>query len=155
MDGYPPGGPVRTGDLPDSDLTVMVVDDDALVRSVVALTLRDRGFSVVEEEDGLAAVSAISEDAPGPVDLLITDIVMPGMGGKELALRFRELCPGAPIVFISGDARAQAFTSGLPGDGSILLRKPFMPSELAEVVHRALASRHGPGGVPGEQPDRW
>ena len=128
----------------------MVVDDDALVRTVVAVALRNRGFSVVEAEDGLAAVSAISGSTSVRVDLLVTDVVMPGMDGEELALRFRELRPDTPIIFISGDARAVAFLSGLPGGGAMLLKKPFKPAELAEAVHITLASRLSPGVEPGE-----
>ena len=110
--------------------TVLVVDDDDQVRLVVATQLRDLGYEVIEA-DGLAS-AMVQALAATRLDLVVTDVTMPGGRGPELAQRLRAACPGIPILFVSGhDA------PGTPGS-EIVLAKPFTPGELARHVLSAL-----------------
>jgi PAS domain S-box-containing protein len=110
--------------------TVLVAEDEPMVREIVAGILRDLGYEVIEAADGVEALAATTE-AP-PITLLVTDVVMPRMGGRELAERLREQHPGLRILFVSG------YTEGALGDAddaaTAFLPKPFMSDELAEAV---------------------
>lgn len=119
---------------------ILVVDDDVAVRTTVAMQLKALGYAVHEADGASAALQII--DGAERVDLLLTDVVMPGgMNGKELAVAARRQRPDLPILF----------TSGFPGtsqDGGIafdaddvLLSKPYRKQELARVVRKMLATR--------------
>ena len=119
--------------------TVLVVDDEDLVRDLVARTLREAGYRVVEASHGAGALGLL-EPRSNAVDLVICDLVMPGLGGKEVAEWMRQHSPAVPLLFISGYPRAyleahQLFDAGVP-----LLRKPFLPSRLLEAVEEQVAS---------------
>jgi CheY-like chemotaxis protein len=119
---------------------ILIVDDDPAVRTTVTLQLERLGYKVRDADGAQAALQVI--DSPDTIDLLLTDVIMPGgPNGKELAAAARRKRPGLPILF----------TSGFPGtatDGDVafaaddvLLSKPFRSRELAQAVREMLARR--------------
>ncbi len=128
---HPPAGPPRPAP------TILLVEDDALVREVMARSLRGRGYVVLEAENGRDALD-LSREAGAAIDLLVTDVVMPRKGGAELASELRARLPGLRVLFVSG------FTGGALGAGDLrqprtaFLRKPFTPSELRHQLDELL-----------------
>jgi PAS domain S-box-containing protein len=121
-------------DLVDDDTpTVLVVDDETEVRSLIAEILRGSGYHVVVAADGDAAI-AILERATRPVDLLVTDVVMPVMSGTDLAERVTSASPTTRVLFVSGFVPA-----GSPSlRGAPLVAKPLHRAELLDAVHLVL-----------------
>lgn len=124
----------------DGSETVLLVDDEPRVRAVTARLLRESGYSVVEAASAAIAVAIVERDA-APVDLLVTDVVMPGESGFDLAHRLTALRPGLPVLFISAHApessapHHQAFTEGS------YLAKPFTRDGLIARVRGLLEQR--------------
>lgn len=115
---------------------VLVVDDDVTSRAAMRRVLEHQGYTVIVAEDALDALRML-ERTHVPVDLLVTDVQMPGMNGDVLVARVREAWPDLPVVFVSGEpsnARLVRETSGQVQ----FLAKPFLPSELLETVRHAL-----------------
>jgi two-component system cell cycle sensor histidine kinase/response regulator CckA len=123
---------------------VLVVEDEESVRTMLARQLRSEGFEVLEAEDGQAALELIERRA-APVDLVITDVAMPRMNGRELAVRLREDRPKLPVLFISGYTDDEMVRRGLIDANNPFLSKPFTPEVLAAKVRllldQATASR--------------
>ena len=124
--------------------TVLVVDDDAAVRSLTCRILRSKGYHVIEAADGAAALGLGAEQVRR-IDLVVTDIVMPRMSGVRLARELREMRPGLPVLYMSGHAQ-ELVDFGRPLDpGEAFIEKPFTPLELTRhvrslVEHRILES---------------
>ncbi len=116
-------------------LKILVVDDEPVVREVVAEMLSDMGCIVLTAEDGKQAL-AIAESEK-PVAALL-DFAMPGMNGAEVARRLLALRPDTRIVFATGFAQSDAIDAAV-GDNAIVLRKPFSPGALADSLRKALA----------------
>ncbi len=117
--------------------TVLLVEDDGQVREVVAVALREAGYTVLEARGGMAAL-AMLEGRRERVDLLVVDLVMPGMGGRDLVERWRLRHPEARALFISGYTDSTAHQQGgLPG-GAAFIQKPFTPRALARKVRAVL-----------------
>jgi PAS domain S-box-containing protein len=116
---------------------ILVVEDNPQVRASVVRQARSLGYAVTEADDGAAGLAAC-EAAPRPYDLMLTDVVMPGMNGKALADAVAARWPTTKIVFMSG------YTDNVLGnrgeiDGDVrLLSKPFRKSDLAQVIRQAL-----------------
>ncbi len=110
--------------------TVLLVEDDAMLRSILAQTLADEGYAVLTAEDGEPAL-AIASTLEGQLGLVVTDIRLPGMNGLELADHLACLEAPPPVLFISG-VKADQNVSGP------LLAKPFGPSAFLEQVARLL-----------------
>ncbi|WP_140885015.1 PAS domain-containing protein [Muricoccus nepalensis] len=110
--------------------TVLVVDDDDQVRLVTATQLRDLGYEVIEA-GGLAS-AMVQASAAASLDLVVTDITMPGGRGPDLALRLRASRPGIPILFVSG------YGDPASPPSEVILAKPFTPAELSRRVLAAL-----------------
>jgi CheY-like chemotaxis protein len=108
---------------------ILVVDDDPSVREVTAAFLRDLGHRVREAADGEAALRMLEQDAA--TELLVTDIAMPLMSGREVASRARAMRPGLPVLLVTGHADLAGVPDDLP-----ILRKPFDPALLADLVAR-------------------
>ena len=125
--------------------TILLVEDEPAVRAVAARTLRALGHTVVEASDpGLAL--GLAEAATTDFDLLVTDVVMPGMNGRELAARLTALHPHLPVIYISGYSPETVFGGGLLDEGTPFLRKPFAREDLASRVQAALDRRAASGG---------
>jgi len=117
---------------------ILLVDDDAALRAVASRALRAAGYRVTEAPDGASAVLAW-ERRPGPIDLLLTDMTMPGgMNGVELARRLRRDSPALRVLVISGHHRDLPTDSSTIGDGFDFLPKPFVPGQLTAAVRAAL-----------------
>ncbi len=121
--------------------TVLLVEDDDGVRWLAGHALRDRGYTVLEAVNAAAAAELCASHT-GPIDLLITDVVMPGEGGGELAARLRGLRPGLRVLFISGYTGESLAALGVRDGGDDFLQKPFAPAQLARRVRKVL---DGPG----------
>ena len=139
------GAHERTASIPlgRSSETVLVIDDDAAVRSALVEMLRSLGYSVIEAAHGPAGLEKLAE-RPHP-DVMIVDYVMPGMSGAEVALAAKLERPGLPILFSTGYADTQALTGPL-ADVPVL-RKPFRLADLAQSVAGSLASARNPEAV--------
>ncbi|HEY8551420.1 MAG TPA: response regulator [Vicinamibacterales bacterium] len=118
---------------------VLLADDDPVVRHVVRLLLELQGYKVLEAEDGLDAV-AQSLAHEGPIDALVTDVMMPGLNGAQVCLRVRETRPDTPTLFISGYYPEAVFPNQQLPARSAFLSKPFMPEELNEAMDRLLGA---------------
>lgn len=119
--------------------TVLVAEDEEMVRKLVCSMLRARGYTVLEAEDGLRA-SQIEETHQGPIHLLITDVVMPGLGGAELSKRVWTRRPGTKVLYISGYTEEALQELGSLGSNAYFLSKPFPPDALARKVREILGS---------------
>ncbi len=119
---------------------ILVVEDDAAVRTVVSRILRTSGYVVLEASNGAEALR-ISDDSATALDLVITDIVMPEMGGREFARRLREQRPGTRLLFMSGYAEYDATDKPLPPDDAPFIEKPFTMEALGNKVREVLEPR--------------
>ena len=129
--------PVREAVSPGrADEMVLVVEDDRRVRELAALGLRELGYGVLEA--GTAAEAMRLLDDHEQVALLFTDIVMPGMDGRALAIEARRRRPGLKVVFTSGDARNTGGQEALLVDGAALLPKPYGIALLSATVRAAF-----------------
>jgi DNA-binding NtrC family response regulator len=119
--------------------TVLVADDDTTVRAFIAAALERQGYAVLLAPDADAAIE-FANDEGIPIDVLVTDITMPGRSGIELAGEVRAVRPTMGVVLMSG-WRLDQPVHGIPGQAVELLEKPFDLSSLAEAVERALGQR--------------
>jgi two-component system cell cycle sensor histidine kinase/response regulator CckA len=132
----PPKGRTAARDLSGVGRILFVEDEDA-VRRVAARLLRARGYEVIEAADGEEAL-AIAEENAGRIDLMISDVIMPGLDGPHLLRAARQFLGDAPVMFISGYAEAE-FSKVLEGErGVSFLAKPIDITVLAERVKQAL-----------------
>jgi PAS domain S-box-containing protein len=116
---------------------IMVVEDEDAVRRFVCDVLRLRGYEVHEAHNGLAALEALQSGARP--ELLLTDVVMPEMGGRELAERLLTEQPGLRVMFMSGYAESEVAHQGALAPGTDLLEKPFGSEALIQAVRAGLA----------------
>ena len=123
--------------------TVLLVEDATAVRAAVQQILERQGYTVVAAPDGESALQLIASH-PAPLDLLITDVVMPGMSGPDLATRFSVLRPDARVLFMSGYASDAIVRHGVLDSGIAYLQKPFSPEALARKVRRVLDNAREP-----------
>ncbi len=113
--------------------TVLVVDDEPGILTLLEDILRAEGYRVLTARDGEAALEVLSREREGP-DLVITDLGMPGMGGRDLVRRLRDRAPGLPILVSSGYVESRSFRE-LSGLGvQTILRKPFRLEEVLDAV---------------------
>ena len=117
--------------------TVLLVEDELAVRKLAHDVLRAQGYTVLEARDGRHALE-ISELRFGAIDLLVTDVVMPGIGGRELATRLAELRPAMPVIYMSGYTDTAIVHHGVLDPGTTFLQKPFTPDALARKVRQVL-----------------
>ncbi|NJD61948.1 MAG: response regulator [Deltaproteobacteria bacterium] len=118
--------------------TVLLVEDEEMVRELVSATLRSYGYTVLEAPDGEEAIAA-SGKHPGTIHLLITDVVMPGMNGLELARKLKSARPDLLLLFMSGYSEEAVNQLGDMGLGEAFLQKPITPSRLSEKVRELLS----------------
>jgi PAS domain S-box-containing protein len=122
---------------PSGDAVILVVEDEAPVRSLMVRVLERKGYHVLEAQDGDVALEvAASHD--GPIDLLIADLVMPGLNGREVAERLLETRPGLATIFISGYTADEVLRHGISTGQHRFLPKPFTPDEIVREVAGVL-----------------
>ncbi len=120
--------------------TVLLVEDEESVRELVRLTLTSRGYKVIEAENGDSGLR-LAESFKDHIDILITDVVMPGIGGRELAKKLIELRPDISVLYLSGYTEDAVFTQGALGPNIAFLQKPFTLHNLAKKVREVIRSR--------------
>ncbi len=121
----------------DASETILLVEDEPGLRNMVRQVLGAQGYRVIEARDGRDALRAYSELSE-PIDILITDVVMPHMNGQELARQLAVLQPDLKVVYISGYAEPVLARYGVGDEGVTFLQKPFTPGELRRTVRDAL-----------------
>jgi len=117
--------------------TLLLVEDNDAIREISAQALRRRGYTVFEARNGEEAIDWASKSAI-QADMLITDVVMPGMSGPNLAARLMQQAPELRVLYMSGYTDDATEVHGAFWGGVPLLQKPFTPSQLAQSVRGAL-----------------
>jgi len=131
-------------DLPEKSLppvtgsvTVLIVEDDPPVRKLAGRILADHGYLVIESEDVADAINrAASHD--GPIHLVLTDVIMPGMKGPEAFAKIREHHPESRVLYMSGYTDNMIARQGVLNDGIQYIQKPFTINGLLEKCHQVL-----------------
>jgi len=116
--------------------TILLVEDDHAVRSMIQQVLRHQGYTVLEAVDGAEAM-LLCEDDGQRIDLLLTDSIMPGMSGRELAERLIAVRPALSVLVMSGYSEDRVLEQGLPANAAFI-QKPFAGSELVSRVRTVL-----------------
>mgnify|MGYP006290614647 CR=1 FL=1 len=119
---------------------ILVVEDEQTVRDFVERILERAGHRVSLAADGHDALSKIRK-LSAPLDVLITDLVMPNMGGRDLTRKARELCPGLQVIFVSGYPQDSMNLQGLLDAATVFISKPFNVRDLLQQIEALLASK--------------
>jgi two-component system, cell cycle sensor histidine kinase and response regulator CckA len=126
--------------------TVLVVEDDDTLRSIIGMMLRDSGYTVLEASGGPQALS-LAERHPAAIDVVLTDVVMPGLNGRQLCEMLATRRTGVAVIYMSGYTDEVLERNGVL-EGGAVLHKPFTTAALLEIVHRAMATRRSAPVVP-------
>jgi CheY-like chemotaxis protein len=129
-----PAGPPRGTE------TVLLVEDEDLVRALFLKVLKQQGYTVLPATSGEDALLQAERHA-GPLDLLATDVVMPGISGRQLAERLTAVRPGLKVLFLSGYTDDAMLRHGVREAETAFLQKPFSPDVLASKVREVLDGR--------------
>jgi PAS domain S-box-containing protein len=122
------------------DETVLVAEDEHMVRGIMARTLRDCGYHVLEAADGREALEILKTET-GRVSLVVADVVMPDLGGRDLAAQLAERWPDLPVLFTSGYTGLDVVRRGLLDEGREFLQKPLAPEALARKVREMMDAK--------------
>ena len=125
--------------VPQRTETILLVEDALRVRAVVREILEMNGYNVLEARQGVEALE-ISERHQGPIHLMVTDVVMPQMSGRELAQRLQPLRPDMKVLYMSGYTDDAIVRHGVLGAGMAFLSKPFTPDALALKISEVLGT---------------
>ncbi|MEC4889044.1 MAG: response regulator [Nitrospira sp.] len=120
--------------------TVLLVEDEAIVRDIAAQMLTMQGYQVLEAASGAEALQR-AEAFAGPIHLLLTDVLMPGMNGRELADRLKTVRPNLSVVFMSGYNQDELLRQGITGCSMMFVPKPFTSESLVQAVKGALSAQ--------------
>jgi len=131
---------VEPPDLPRGDERLLLVEDEANVRALIARTLRDLGYTIIELSNGEEALQYVESHPRERFDLLLTDVVMPRLGGEQLAEQLTADDPALKVLFISGYTNSAKLTQSRLHAEERILTKPFAPSLLARQLRAALDS---------------
>jgi len=130
------------------DETILVVEDDNAVRRMTREFLTIKGYTVKEASNGAEAIEFL-ENHPEPIDLVLTDVLMPGMKGRELGERLAELRMGIKILYMSAHTEDTVMDYEMLPPGTSFIEKPFSPEELVSKVREVLvANKDGLGSEP-------
>jgi nitrogen-specific signal transduction histidine kinase/ActR/RegA family two-component response regulator len=140
--GVPAADPARVRGLLEAvaatrEATVLVVEDEPAVHSIACRVLASAGYRVLEASDGHAAID-LALSHKGRIDLLLSDVIMPHMGGHELASRFRTLRPETRVLLTSGYTQDWSFVGIADVDAPAFLTKPYAPTALLEKVRNVI-----------------
>lgn len=122
---------------------IVVVDDEEDLRDIMRRMLDRRGFSTLVAGDSQQAI-AVCRDHPGEIEILVTDLGLPGVSGGDLSQAATELRPGMRVVYISGLPKEIAVADGLIEPDALLVKKPFSTELLIDALHSVLAERAAP-----------
>jgi CheY-like chemotaxis protein len=146
-------GPVPTGPIEGGSECILVVEDDPQVRAAAVDTLSELGYAVLRADNAEQALAILSSGAA--VDLMFTDVVMPGpIGTRELARRAQELHPNILVLYTSGYTQNAIVHNGKLDDDAMLLSKPYRRDELARKLRQMFASRKNAGAPPAVEAPR-
>jgi PAS domain S-box-containing protein len=120
--------------------TILLAEDNEMVRPLAAALLRKFGYTVLEAENGARAV-AVASDHQGPIHLLVSDVIMPGASGRELARRIAATRPETRVLYVSGYTDDAIVQHGMLEPGLHFLQKPFTPAALARKVREVLDAK--------------
>jgi len=120
--------------------TILVVDDEEDLRDIMRRMLDRRGFHTLVAGDSEQAI-AVCRDHQGDIDVLVTDLGLPGASGGELSRAATAVRPGMGVIYISGLPKDIAVTKGLIGDEALLVKKPFTSDLLIEALHLVIAEK--------------
>jgi len=132
--------PESSGDLPRGRETVLLTEDENPVRALIRTILETNGYTVLEATCGEEAL-ALYKEHTGPVDLIVTDVVMPRMSGRELAENLKTLRPDIKVLYLSGYTDDAIVRHGLLDKKMFFLQKPFTPDALLRKVREVLADK--------------
>ncbi len=118
--------------------TILLVEDEESVRQLVRDTLASKGYKVLEADSGEAGV-AVAEKHAGQIDLIITDVMMPGMSGREMVNKLNQSRPAARVLYLSGYTEDAIVSEGKFESGTAFLQKPFSLQSLSKKVREVLA----------------
>jgi len=138
----PEAGEATQEPAPGKGEIVLVVDDEADVRRMAKRILTKGGYSVIGATDAEGALRAC-QDPDQPVDLLLTDVIMPGTVGPELVERIREVCPALSIIFMSGYSHQVLAPDAISDPNAVFIEKPFNARNLLGLVRARLDGREG------------
>lgn len=133
--------------------TVLIAEDEPAVQAFTHEVLRSYGYQVMAAGSGEEALR-LADEFGDKIDLLVTDVVMPGMSGRTLANSLHETWPGIKVLFLSGYTDTAMLRHGVLEDDVDFLHKPFRPDELARAVREVLDKRISNGGQPIARPKR-
>jgi CheY-like chemotaxis protein len=125
--------------IPRGTETILLVEDEKGVRELAREYLEMSGYSVIEAEDGHTALELAAMHA-GPIQLLMTDVVMPGISGRELAVRVTKIRPGIKVLYMSGYTDQSVVHHGILETDAVLLQKPFTMVTLASKLRELLTA---------------
>ena len=130
-------GPAEPGILKPGTETILVVEDEEMVRKLAARILQQCGYTVIEASSGPEAMK-LTREREGRIDLMLTDVAMPNMNGRELADRIASLKPGMRVLFMSGPAGEMVSPHKGLEDGTMFVYKPFTPETLSQRIREVL-----------------
>jgi two-component system cell cycle sensor histidine kinase/response regulator CckA len=133
--------PDRSGDLPHGKETILLVEDEPTLRKLTKLVLQDLGYTILEAANGSEALDIAKQRNFNDVDLVFTDVVMPQMGGKELADHIHAMRPEAKVLFTSGYTEDAIVHHGVLNNDVAFLHKPYTPNVLARKLREVLDVR--------------
>jgi CheY-like chemotaxis protein len=125
------------GPLPTGSETLLLVEDEDAVRALARHILRSCGYTLLEARDGLEAIR-VAQNHDGPIHLVVSDVVMPHLGGRQLAERLAGVHPGLKMLFLSGYTDDTVIRHGILEAEVAFLQKPFTPTALAQKVRAVL-----------------
>jgi PAS domain S-box-containing protein len=123
--------------------TILLVEDDEPLRKLILNSLTQAGYTVLEAANGTEALD-IARQKSGKIDVLVTDIVMPGMSGTRVAKSFVELCPTAKVIYMSGYSELGGDHHEILGQGRRFLQKPYSLQNLTRAIREALETNPAP-----------
>jgi CheY-like chemotaxis protein len=132
-----PAAPTAPTDVSRGTGTLLLVEDAEDVRSLARRVLQEQGYTVLEAPDGLAALGLAARHVGG-IDLLVTDVLMPGLSGRSLAERLRAVHPTLRVLYVSGYTDDLVVRFGALGANTAFLQKPFTPEALLQKVQELL-----------------
>jgi CheY-like chemotaxis protein len=133
----PPADPVLPATVKGGHETILVVEDDKLVRDYVLTQLHSLGYVTLDAANAAEALALVRTNHA--FDLLFTDVIMPGMNGRQLADEIVKVRPGLKVLFTSGYTENAIIHHGRLDEGVLLLAKPYRKSDMAIMIRKALA----------------
>jgi DNA-binding NtrC family response regulator len=130
-------------------MAVLIADDDSAVRALLRNVLGRAGYVTIEASDGKAAIAELSK---GPIDVVLTDLMMPLADGFEVLRRSLELQPSTPVIMLTAEGSIRDCVEAMRAGAFNFLSKPFHPKDLQEVIDRAVRTRGSARGGPRSEP---